>query len=196
MSKLVHLILLSLISLPAFAQNKGDFQSSIIKREDWNAKPPQFEIPAHTPQFITLHHTAVKQNAGISIEQKLQNLQAFSISSDPLADGTPRKGWSDVPYHFYIDMDGNIAEGRKIELQGDSNTNYDLSGHVSIVLEGNFEVEEVSPSQLASLQNLIAFLNDNYGLPLNSISGHLDQAMTSCPGKNLYSLIPQLQSTP
>ncbi|WP_143960852.1 peptidoglycan recognition protein family protein [Litoribacter populi] len=190
----IFAISFTLLTFSAFGQADVNTSIQIMQREEWKALPPKFDIPSHTPKFITIHHTGVKKNPDVTLEQKLRNLQAFSISNDPLADGTPRKGWADVPYHFYIDMEGKIAEGRKVTFQGDSNTKYDLDGHVSIVLEGNFEMEEVSPEQLASLQDLIFHLSEQYALSPTTLSGHLDQAMTSCPGKNLYNLIPQLKS--
>jgi hypothetical protein len=129
----------------------------------------------------------------ISIEKKMQNLQNFSQSESRLASGKLKPVWFDVPYHFYIAFDGKIAEGREIKFVGDTNTEYDPTGHALIVLEGNFETEQPSNNQQKALEELVAWSAFKYQVPTADIKAHNDFAQTACPGKNLKILLPDLR---
>lgn len=195
MSHLVKFIFLVVIlnSLSVSAQHNNESELAIIERQDWNAKDPVLEMKPHKPQFITIHHTGMPQKPELATEAKLQALQNFSQNDSPMADGSLKKAWADVPYHFYIATNGEIAEGRNINFQGDSNTNYDLKGHVLIVVEGNFNKEKVLPEQWKSLKELVSYISSEYNISRKTISGHKDQAETSCPGKDLYRKLSQLK---
>lgn len=184
-------IIIALVSLNA---NLFSTESSpvIISRKNWNAKDPVGKGKEHQISLITIHHTATLQNKKLSIEKKLQNLQNFSQSESRLASGKLKPVWFDIPYHYYIAFDGKIAEGREITFAGDTNTDYDSAGHALIVLEGNFETEEVSNEQQKSLQELVIWLADKYNVSADKIKGHNDFAKTACPGKNLKKLLPIL----
>lgn len=179
--------------LSVLAQDIGKSELAITKREDWKAQEPVMEMKPHQPQFITIHHSGMPQKPELSTEAKLQGLQNFSQNDSPMADGRIKKAWADVPYHFYIATNGEIAEGRNINFQGDSNTDYNLKGHVLIVVEGDFNKEKVLPKQWESLQKLVSHISSEYDISRNSISGHKDQAETSCPGTDLYQSLSQIK---
>jgi hypothetical protein len=165
----------------------------ILSRQEWNAKDAVGKMQLHTLQHITIHHTASPQKPGIVLEKKMQNLQRFSQSEGRLASGKTKPAWPDVPYHFYVAANGQIAEGREIEYVGDTNTDYDPRGHALIVLEGNFENEQPSTKQLESLRELVAWLSTKYEIPVAEIKGHNDYASTACPGVNLKKALPALR---
>lgn len=171
----------------------GPARPRIILRAEWNAKDSVGKMQEHTLRHITIHHTASPQKEGISIERKLQTLQSFSQSESRLASGGKKPAWPDVPYHFYIAVDGQIAEGRDIKYVGDTNTDYDPAGHALIVLEGNFEKEQPSSRQMESLRLLVAWLSATYSIPVSEIKGHNDYASTACPGVNLKKLLPAVR---
>ena len=168
-------------------------QLEILSRKDWNAEPPKDGLVRHMPRYITIHHTGTRQQPQRSIQEKLQALQQFSFSSGALGDGTPKHPWPDVPYHFYIAVDGSVAVGRELQYQGDSNTDYDLSGHALIVVEGRFDSDELGPKQQEPLEKLVLALAKQYKIAPENISGHKDQAQTTCPGSNIYQFLPQLR---
>lgn len=173
--------------------NTAQLRPKILSRQEWKAKDAIGRMQEHTPHYITIHHTASLQKEKISIEKKMQNLQNFSQSESRLATGKNKPAWPDVPYHYYIAVDGQIAEGRDIRYAGDTNTDYDPSGHALIVLEGNFEEEQPSGKQLTSLLELVAWLSANYEIPPSKVKGHNDYAATACPGSNLKKLLPSLR---
>lgn len=157
----------------------------MVMREQWGASEPSFAMIRHDPSRITIHHTASAQKPNRPIGAKLRSLQAFSQRSETLADGRTKQAWADIPYHFYIDANGEIAEGRSIDFVGDTNTAYDPTGHIAIVVEGNFEAETPSAAQFASLQNLIQYLASSIGVADQLVGVHADFASTACPGANL-----------
>jgi hypothetical protein len=165
----------------------------VMPREQWQAQPALEGMERHSIDRITIHHTAVHQAPGRSIEDKLQGLQQFSQREDTLGDGRLKLPWPDVPYHFYIDFSGRIAEARPLGYRGDTNTPYDPTGHAQIVLEGNFEDEVPTPEQVAALARLTVRLAQTYRVGPDGIGGHGDYATTLCPGRNLSPIIPQLR---
>lgn len=166
----------------------------IITRKAWGAREPVLPMHSHSISRITIHHTAVKQNPGRSLADKLRGLQKFSMERSPLSDGRIKEPWADIPYHFYIAFDGTIGEARQLKYVGDSNTPYDPTGHALIVLEGNFNEEQVTNAQWASLQRLTIALSRKYKVDSSLISGHKDHANTGCPGTNLYLKLPELKA--
>lgn len=191
---LVALITLVFSSVDAQVEKSStaSLRPKILSRQEWKAKAAIGEMKRHVLQRITIHHTATPQKSGITIERKMQNLQNFSQSESRLASGKHKPAWPDVPYHYYIAVDGQIAEGRDIKYAGDTNTDYDPSGHALIVLEGNFEDERPTTRQLESLRELAAWLSVNYEIPVSEIRAHNDYAATACPGINLKKLLPTL----
>lgn len=169
----------------------GDLQ--LLTRAEWGAKAPVLPMKAHFPVRITIHHTGVRQVAARTVAQKLRGLQDFSQREDSLASGRKKHAWADVPYHFYIGVDGTVGEGRDWRYAGDSNTPYNPSGHLLIVVEGNFEVEKLDPRQRAALDRIVPLFARHFGVPPDRLAAHRDFAKTSCPGADLYSYIPELK---
>jgi N-acetylmuramoyl-L-alanine amidase len=135
-------------------------QPRILSRKEWNANKPVGEAKKHKILFITIHHTATVQKPGVPLATKMRNLQAFSQREDKLDTGKVKPAWFDIPYHFYIAADGQIAEGREIKYVGDTNTEYNPAGHSLVVLEGNFETEQPTPAQIDSMKRIVAWLEN------------------------------------
>ncbi|MGQ0561257.1 MAG: peptidoglycan recognition protein family protein [Gemmatimonadota bacterium] len=166
----------------------------IVARAEWGAADPVLPMVAHQPSRLTIHHTGVRSNRSLSLEQKLRGLQAFSQRDDKLANGKAKPAWADVPYHYYIDITGRIGEGRDVRYTGDTNTTYDPTGHVLVVVEGNFERQAPAPEQLAALRSMVQWLSARWQIPAKRIAAHRDFAQTSCPGDSLYSRMTELRA--
>lgn len=165
----------------------------VLTRSEWGAAAPVLPTERHEPRRITIHHTATPQRPERPTAEKLRALQRFSQERSLLADGRVKEPWADIPYHFYIAADGTIAEGRDVRLVGDSNTSYDLVGHIQIVVEGNFEIEQPSAAQYASLRELTYSLAVRWGVRPEEVFGHRDHVQTACPGEALYQWLPHLR---
>lgn len=175
------------------AQSKAS-RPDILSRKDWGANKPTGEAKEHKISLITIHHTATPQKPSVPITTKMRNLQAFSQREDKLDTGKVKPAWFDIPYHFYVAANGQIAEGRELKYVGDTNTEYDPSGHALVVLEGSFNTEQPTPAQVDSLKRLVAWLARKYKVSPANIKGHSDYAQTACPGENLKKLLPEIRA--
>jgi hypothetical protein len=171
---------------------------TIVSRAEWGARPLNLEAPEEFGVFnaqtnpegvltypddlssvlntIVVHHSAIL-NAGPAEIQSLH---------------MDRRGFADVAYHFLIDADGIIYEGRELNTRGAHVQGFN-TGSVGIVLLGNFNDEQPSEAQLVSLQALVDYLRYTY--EIRYLAGHKDYPDqspdgTECPGANLYPLLP------
>jgi hypothetical protein len=176
------LSLLLFASVSASAQTLADVENSIVPVAAWGGTPADPAL-AHrqTIDHITLHHQGEPYKPGTDPQQYLRNLQTWSRGT---------KHWLDIPYHYIIDLDGKIYEGRKIDYAGDTNTEYDPTGHALIEVVGNFEEVEPNQQQLDAVVRLMALLARKYDVPLDHIASHRDfSKQTVCPGANLYRYV-------
>jgi hypothetical protein len=151
---------------------------AIVTREQRGSTPkPLPDDTKHTPKFITIHHGGTKWKTGKDPAAFVKAVQKY---------GQEQKNWPDLPYHFMIAPDGRIFECRPLEYAPQSNTKYDLAGHIGVELMGNFEVERPSEAQLKSTVALVAWLCQDLKIDPSEIAGHKDRAkdQTVCPGKD------------
>lgn len=165
-----------------------------VSRADWGARPPVLPMKEHRPNRITIHHTGEPQDFRLTIEQKMRGLQAFSQRDDSLDSGKKKPAWADVPYHYYVAVDGAVAEGREWKYVGDTNTEYDPAGHLLVVVEGRFGTDTLTTAQRRTLDALIPSLAHQFHIAGSRLAGHRDFASTDCPGRNLYAELPRLRA--
>ena len=150
----------------------------IVRRADWGWLPLENSKEEAVITKITIHHGGVEFTEDKDPVKSIQNLQKWSRAE---------KQWIDIPYHFMIDLNGNIYETRPINYPGDTNTEYNPMGHALVEIMGNYEIQEFTKVQQESLVNIIAFLAKEFSVPLSEIKTHKDYSPTTlCPGKNVY----------
>lgn len=164
-----------------------------VSRSAWGAQPPVLPMRAHRIERLTIHHTGTNQNHSRTVSQKLQGLQLFSQRDDSLTSGRRKPAWADVPYHFYVGVDGVVGEGRDWQHAGDTNTAYDPVGHLLVVVEGNFQSDSLTTAQRRTLDLLVPSLARRFSIPAEKLASHRDYAQTECPGANLYSQLPRFR---
>ena len=153
-------------------------EPKVIPVEEWGGNPPTGTMPEHEITHVTIHHSGVEYPEDRNPEEYMRSLQRFSVED---------KNWIDIPYHFCIDPDGKIFQARPLKFPGDTNTEYDPTGHALINVIGNFEIQEVTQEQLDATIYLTAWLAQQYEVPTDSIATHKDYSdNTSCPGEDLY----------
>ena len=189
-------VLLLLSSCSSTSQTALQLPDSIpyLSRSEWSANPPTLEMIPQTPSRLTIHHTATLQKPDADPRQTLRDLQTFSQSAGTLGDGRPKVAWADVPYHYYIVPNGTVVEARDPAYEGDSNTDYDLAGHVQVVLEGNFMEETPTDAQMRSLLALSAAIGKRYGIGAETVGGHRDRTATLCPGDALEARLDEVRA--
>lgn len=137
----------------------------------------RLRIP-HRITHVTLHHTGSAEPLHPHDDPvaKLRGLQSW---------GAAERNWWDVPYHFLLDLQGKIYEGRDWRFMGETNTSYDPGGHFLISVIGNYERQEPTQAQLVAIADLMAWAIGEFDLPLDRIGGHYNYAGTGCPGRHL-----------
>jgi len=132
----------------------------------------------HRITHVTLHHTGSPEPLRPTDDprEKLRGLQSW---------GARDRNWWDVPYHYLIDLEGRIYEGRDYHFMGETNTTYDPEGHFLISVIGNYGRQEPTQAQVESIADLMAWALSAFDLPIDRIGGHYNYAETDCPGKEL-----------
>ena len=96
------------------------------------------------------------------------------------------KGWGDIGYHVVIDRAGRVWEGRPLQWQGAHVKNHN-EGNLGILVMGNFEIQQPTAAQLASLDKVVRMARAQWKVSKSNLKSHREwaDASTSCPGKNL-----------
>ncbi len=170
---------------------------TILTRAEWGARPLDLNAPGEFGLFdsqtnptgvlyypsdlrgilntIVVHHSAIPHASPAEIQ---------SLHMD-------ERGFADVAYHFLIDTEGIIYQGRELNIRGAHVQGFN-TGSVGIVLLGNFNDARPGEAQLSSLRGLVDFLRYTY--EIRYLAGHRDYPNqspdgTECPGDTLYPLL-------
>lgn len=147
----------------------------------WGGTAPSSPGKPQRISKITVHHQGEIWKDGTDVENYLRRLQQWSRLT---------KRWADIPYHYVIAPDGRIYAARPLAQAGDTNTEYDPTGHALVMLVGNFEEQQPTPAQLAAAVELTAWLARQHRLGLDAIASHKDYSrQTVCPGRNFYAYL-------
>jgi hypothetical protein len=130
-------------------------------------------------RHIVVHHSASATGSAASFDRAHRD-----------------RGWDGLGYHFVIGNgsgsgDGQVEVGYRWnkQLAGAHAGNYEFNQHgIGICLVGDFEHGgPPSARQMASLRQLVAFLQARTGVPTNEIIGHgnVPGRNTECPGRYL-----------
>lgn len=153
----------------------------VICRDAWGAKAPRGEYERHVVSKVTIHHQGAVFTDSRRAAARMRTMQAYHQSA--------RQKFVDIAYHFVIDPDGNVYEGRPTWAAGETRTDYDPRGHLLVGLLGNFEEQQPTARQLDTLARMSAWAADEFGVAPTEVRGHRDYARTLCPGKSLERLI-------
>ena len=128
---------------------------------------------------IVVHCTATRPDwwAGRSTRDKVAEVRRWHVNG---------RGWSDIGYHYLIDRDGTIAEGRPIgrvgaHVRGRNRNTIGVSlfgGHGGA--EFDQFADNFTPEQDAALRQLLTELCERYP-DIDIISGHNEYAAKACP---------------
>ncbi len=166
---------------PTITASPAPTPIEVICRDAWGAVPVVGQFALHTIEHITVHHTAVVLASNTDAPARARQHQRYHQSL----------GWPDLAYHYLIDANGHVYEGRPFDAVGDTATDYDPTGHFLVCCEGDFNQQEIGEDQYRSLVNLVAWGSAEFGVDPATIRGHRDLATTSCPGDNLYPLVAE-----
>lgn len=100
-----------------------------------------------------------------------------------------KRGWSDIGYHYVIELDGSICEGRPLERTGAHCKGHN-TGSIGICYVGGVD-EEMNPKdtrtdeQRSALHSLLFDLTDNF--PKATVHGHNEFSSKACPSFNVQT---------
>lgn len=149
---------------------------------EWMAEPLA-DLPVDLPKTrIVLHHT----EAFVSDEQKRLTGTASWAAAVKHARAAQShhkhiRGWKDIGYHYLIDWEGRVLEGRPVDRLGAHVENRN-TGAIGVVLMGNLSRQRSTEKQLASLRALLKWLMYMHQIPADRITGHYQNKRTTCPG--------------
>ncbi|HEY7565634.1 MAG TPA: N-acetylmuramoyl-L-alanine amidase [Acidimicrobiia bacterium] len=166
-------VLVMLAASAASARLRAEQPIEVIERAAWGAAAPGSDLVPHRIERLTFHHTAVALIDTRLAPERLRQHQAFHQGE---------RGWPDLAYHFAIDTAGHVYEGRDLAFRGDTATSYDPTGHLLVVLEGDFDRQPLGPLQRNAAIGVMAWAWDRYQLDRDRVAGHGEFADTSCPG--------------
>jgi hypothetical protein len=179
----------------------------IVSRTAWGC--PDGQAYDGTPAYTNVTHVIVHHTAGSNTltdwAAEVRNIWYYHTASN---------GWDDVGYHWLIDPNGVIYEGR---AGGDGVVGAHFSCRNSntagIALLGTFTSVAPTEAALAALARLTGEVTGRWGidpggfvyhapskLNLQTVSGHRDGnggdtcTVTECPGDRLYGYLPVLRS--
>lgn len=157
--------------------------------------PDEYSPSVHS---LVVHHTAqtITGDGRSGLERMRALYQYHAVN----------RGWGDIGYHYVVDENGKIYEGKgggKSVVGGHAYCNN--TGTIGIALMGNFEVEQPTQKQMHALQWLLVHLADVYdidvddavrshGTTRDAIVGHGDLISTACPGYFVRETIGQIRT--
>lgn len=106
------------------------------------------------------------------------------ISVETIKDWHLKRGWSDIGYHYVIDINGVLHTGRPIERTGAHCKGHN-TGSIGVCYVGGVEADGKTPKdtrtkeQKAALDNLLYLLTDIFAGA--TIHGHNEFASKACP---------------
>lgn len=172
---------------PAAALGPQDALKPFIhNRTEWKASDAA-RIPLDPVKVrIVVHHTA--NYVPDSVKALKSNKASWNAAVKHLhqAQDLHRKvrGWKDVGYHYMIDWEGRIFQGRPVDRLG-AHTERNNTGSIGIVLLGDFSRQRPPLQQIASLKTLVRWLIAVHHISPKEIRGHHLYKYTLCPGKGV-----------
>lgn len=143
-----------------------------------NLRFRKMDLRVHTGAII-IHHAGMERDR----EMTLQEIHELHL----------KNSWAGAGYHFVIHKNGFIEEARPTEYEG-AHCHKNNEFTLGVCLTGNYDLAQPPTPQIKSAVSLLAALCEKYEIPPAeyTIIGHRDLNKTSCPGKNLYPLLPKI----
>ena len=166
-------------------------------RAQWaKAGPIQGKVdPMGRPTCITIHHE------GDMAEHTSVQCVALHLE-DVRKVHTKDRGFGDIGYHFLIDYNGEIWEGRPLNLQGaHAGNDAANAGNIGICLLGDFNQQKPTAAQKAALQQITWQLMAQYGIATNRVYTHQEVkrkfglSPTDCPGTALQAYVDAMRNS-
>lgn len=241
--KFINLFLLSALILTGgfgfMSEVKAEVLSDppqIITRAEWEADEalktwePEYSQDTNNQailkaKVIVVHHTAsvdlTPDSDGTGqYKAKVRAIYKWHVTNATWEDevGVTQRGFGDIGYHYLIDPNGNIYQGRAgangvigAHVYGGNRETIGIGviGTYGAEINGQYIAHPLNSKLTSSLQNLIAWLAAANDIDLTQkvkikvlgeekivygLTGHKDLRPTKCPGENLYQYLATLRA--
>jgi N-acetylmuramoyl-L-alanine amidase len=169
--------------------------SGVIPRREWTTSPPNLALinPMNGINRITVHHDGmppVSLRTKSDAATRLEQIRRAHVAPHPNQENKP---WADIGYHYIIDPQGRIWEGRPIQYQGAHVMNNN-EHNLGVMVLGNFDEQRPTSEALASLDAFVADRMQAYRVSLSRVFTHQEINPTACPGRNLQAYMVSTRS--
>lgn len=145
------------------------------------------------PKYILVHHTGGTNNDPMAdtSHHTVDTVRDWHVNG---------RGWDDIGYHWFIEKDGAVRQGRAEHLSGAHAIGYN-SNSIGICLAGNFDATLPTKAQENALREKLKVLVDRYNISHKNIIPHRAVATKTCYGIKLSEswardlLKPQVSTT-
>ncbi|MDZ7622447.1 MAG: peptidoglycan recognition family protein [Candidatus Competibacteraceae bacterium] len=157
-----------------------------MRRAAWGQKTPKYLSMDEDWDYdtIVIHHSG---NSGAKVPAEIEKKH--------MSD----QNWDDVGYHFLIQPNGAIHEGRYLTFKG-SHVEKANTKKIGILIMGDFEHQwwdfddDPTTKQLSAAESLIKTLKSAFPT-VTKLGGHRDyKPGTECPGGELYKKLPGMRA--
>lgn len=155
--------------------------AGVIPRREWTRSGPILSLinPMNGINRITIHHSGI-------ISSTLHSKADAARMLTSIRNGHLAQGWADIGYHYIIDPQGRIWEGRPVRYQG-AHVKENNEHNLGIMVLGSFDQERPTPEALATLDEFVADRMRAYRVPINRVYTHQEIMPTACPGRYLQT---------
>jgi len=133
---------------------------------------------------ITIHHDGLPStmiNTHPKIAERILDIYHGHI----------KRNWADIGYHFIVDPQGRVWEGRPLNYQGAHVKDFN-EGNIGILVLGNFQYNKPNEKSMNALFKLMGYLMKEYKLEWNQVFTHRELVpyqSNECPGIYLQTII-------
>ncbi|MFO0826975.1 MAG: peptidoglycan recognition family protein [Phycisphaerales bacterium] len=174
--------------------SKDVLPGGVIPRSRWAKSGPDLNDinPMLPVTSITIHHEGWDPFTTNDFDETASRIEHVRIAHRNAKGG----GYADIGYHFVVDREGRIWEGRSLKYQGAHVKNHN-EGNVGIMCLGNFEEQTPSAKQLAGLSKQVKTMMARYKVPVRRVYTHQEWAgaQTLCPGRSLQAWVVRTRPT-
>ncbi len=160
----------------------------VVPRSQWARYGPNVRLadPMVRIDRITVHHDGMPP-------VRIASMAAAATRIEQIRRGHRRNGWADIGYHYIVDPQGRVWEGRPITLQGAHVKNQNPH-NLGVLVLGNFEIQRPTSAATASVERFLVEQMHRYRVPLSKVHTHRELAATACPGRNLQRVMVAARS--
>lgn len=176
---------------PSYSDTPLQPTQGVIPRVNWTRDQPRWNLsrPMNGVGIITVHHDALNASGlrgyGASV-QRLNSVRRSHLDRGP--------SWVDIGYHYIIDPEGRIWEGRPISIEG-AHVASKNDHNLGIMCMGNFNEHRPTQAQLNTLDGFLAAQIRAYRVPMSRVYTHQEIGQTECPGNHMQNYMRQTRSS-